>query len=86
MPSTILVRVCGPGRGEVLPSLDSFMKQVGDRGVIRMSDPAAFSHDGPIDETVQLEVHAATTIDEAQAIARASIDQIPGGAAVLTPL
>jgi len=86
MPSTLLVRVCGPGFGDVLPPFDAFMKQVGDHAVIRMSDPMAFSSEDPIDETIELEVRAAESEQEARTIAQAIIDQVPGGAAVLTPL
>jgi hypothetical protein len=49
-----------------------------------MEDPTAFDRDGYISETVEVRLDAARDEDDARAITRSVIDQIPGGSNVLS--
>jgi hypothetical protein len=49
-----------------------------------MDDPTAFDRDGHISETVEVRLAAARDEDDARAITRSVIDQIPGASEVLS--
>jgi hypothetical protein len=57
---------------------------VSQHGGVAMDDPTAFDRDAYISETVEVELDAARDEDDARAITRAVIDQIPGASEVLS--
>ena len=80
----ILVRVRG-FKGSVVPVLTEFTNAiVPHHGGVAMDDPTAFDRDGYISEMVEVRLHAARDEDDARAITRSVIDQIPGASEVLS--
>jgi hypothetical protein len=80
----ILVRVRG-FKSSVVPVLTDFANAIASRhGGVAMDDPAAFDRDGHISETVEVRLDAARDEDDARAITRSVIDQIPGASEVLS--
>jgi hypothetical protein len=80
----ILVRVRG-FKGSVVPVLTDFMNAiVPQHGGVAMDDPKAFDRDGYISETIEVRLDAARDEDDARAITRSVIDQIPGASEVLS--
>ena len=80
----ILVRVRG-FKSSVVPVLTDFANAiVSQHGGVAMDDPTAFDRDGHISETVEVRLDAARDEDDARAITRAVIDQIPGASEVLS--
>jgi hypothetical protein len=80
----ILVRVRG-FKSSVVPVLTDFANAIVSRhGGVAMDDPTAFDRDGYISEMVEVRLHAARDEDDARAITRSVIDQIPGPSEVLS--
>jgi hypothetical protein len=80
----ILVRVRGFTRS-VVPVLTDFMNAiVPQHGGVAMDDPTAFDRDGYISEMIEVRLDAARDEDDARAITRSVIDQIPEAAEVLS--